>query len=73
MVRLSRGDRSFIEWAAGKLAECPVEGKPCAAARLPLDAGLGAADVPRPSLTLDLVFANVPDGGRDGDFFRVPR
>ncbi|MGI8421336.1 MAG: Asp-tRNA(Asn)/Glu-tRNA(Gln) amidotransferase subunit GatC [Gaiellaceae bacterium] len=55
--------------AVGKVAELDLSDVP--ATSHPLDlVNVLADDAPRPSLTLDEVFANAPE--REGDTFRVP-
>jgi aspartyl-tRNA(Asn)/glutamyl-tRNA(Gln) amidotransferase subunit C len=55
--------------AVGKVAELDLSDVPPTSHPLDL-VNVWQGDEPRPSLELDLVFANAP--ARDGDFFRVP-
>ena len=55
--------------AVGKVAELDLDDVPPTSHPLDL-VNAWREDEPRPSLTLDEVFANAPD--REGDLFRVP-
>jgi aspartyl-tRNA(Asn)/glutamyl-tRNA(Gln) amidotransferase subunit C len=63
------GQLDAILEAVGKVAELDLADVEPTAHPLEL-VNVWAEDEPRPSLTLDEVFANAPD--REGDFFRVP-
>jgi aspartyl-tRNA(Asn)/glutamyl-tRNA(Gln) amidotransferase subunit C len=60
---------SAILEAVSKVSELDLSDVPPTSHPLEI-ANTWADDEPRPSLTLDEVFANAPD--RDGDFFRTP-
>jgi aspartyl-tRNA(Asn)/glutamyl-tRNA(Gln) amidotransferase subunit C len=60
---------SDILEAVSKVSELDLSDVPPTAHPLEI-ANAWAEDEPRPSLTLDEVFANAPD--REGDYFRVP-
>jgi aspartyl-tRNA(Asn)/glutamyl-tRNA(Gln) amidotransferase subunit C len=60
---------SAILEAVSKVSELDLSDVPPTAHPLEI-ANAWADDVPRPSLTIDEVFANAPD--RDDDHFRVP-
>jgi aspartyl-tRNA(Asn)/glutamyl-tRNA(Gln) amidotransferase subunit C len=60
---------SAILEAVSKVSELDLSDVPPTSHPLEI-ANTWAEDEPRPSLTLDEVFANAPD--RDGDFFRTP-
>ena len=67
--RASRSSCSAILEAVSKVSELDLSDVPPTSHPLEI-ANAWAEDEPRPSLTLDEVFANAPD--RDGDLFRVP-
>ena len=64
------GQLSVVLEAVKRLGEVDTEKVSPTASVLPV-ANVMRDDVARPGLTPDEVFANVPRGGRDGEFFRV--
>jgi aspartyl-tRNA(Asn)/glutamyl-tRNA(Gln) amidotransferase subunit C len=64
-----REQLSAILDAVSKVSELDLSGVPPTSHPLEL-VNVWRDDEPRPSLSLDEVFANAPE--RDGDFFRVP-
>ena len=68
-VERFRGQLSAILEAVGKVSELDLSGVPPTSHPLDL-VNVLAEDEPRPSLSLDEVFANAPE--RDRDAFRVP-
>jgi len=64
-----QGQLSEILEAVSKVSELDLADVPPTAHPLAIE-NAWQADVPRPCLTLDEVFANAPD--RDDDHFRVP-
>jgi len=68
-VTLFQGQLSAILEAVSKVSELDLSDVPPTSHPLEI-ANAWGDDVPRPSLSLDDVFANAPD--RDGDHFRVP-
>ncbi len=68
VVRFQEQLSAILE-AVSKVSELDLSDVPPTAHPLEI-ANAWAEDEPRPSLTLDEVFANAPD--REGDHFRVP-
>jgi aspartyl-tRNA(Asn)/glutamyl-tRNA(Gln) amidotransferase subunit C len=68
VVRFQEQLSAILE-AVSKVSELDLSDVPPTAHPLEI-ANAWAEDEPRPSLTLDEVFANAPD--REGDYFRVP-
>jgi aspartyl-tRNA(Asn)/glutamyl-tRNA(Gln) amidotransferase subunit C len=68
VVRFQEQLSAILE-AVSKVSELDLADVPPTAHPLEI-ANAWAEDEPRPSLTLDEVFANAPD--REGDYFRVP-
>ena len=64
------GQLSVVLHAVAALKDVDTEHVSPTASVLPVDNVMREDDV-RPGLSVDEVFANVPPGGRDGDFFRV--
>ena len=68
VVRFQEQLSAILE-AVSKVSELDLSDVPPTAHPLEI-ANAWAEDEPRPSLTIDEVFANAPD--REGDYFRVP-
>ncbi len=64
------GQLSVVLDAVARLAEVDTSAIPPSASVLPLQ-NVARDDQPRPGLTTEQALANAPQGGRDGEFFRV--